>query len=251
MRYLHPVAHHEKFIASGVYAVQAPTDAGQEIATEEWSIHLQPGDSRFIRIDYTPAELSREHLLAEVLQSPDGVVERVDLVWFRQAVTRRISLTIFDTYIQIGAKIGAGERQYSEYEIPAGALLLPPFVLFTLGSVGMAETVTRGQWVGLDTEIAALSTFPPQMIIRDIHWLAGEIETLTIGRRQITVQRFNYQDGDTEVSVWRDQRMHLPVRVAVRGADARQADARQPDAPTDAQQQPVLFKSGGLRGIAY
>lgn len=261
MRYLHPVSHHERFVASGVYtttgvgqdtAATTTASAMTTVATEEWSIHLQPGGSRFIRLDCTPgisgvsASDSQEHLLAEILQSPEGIVERVDLVWFRRVVTRRVSLTIFENYVQIGYKAASDERQYFEVDIPDGTRLLPPFTLFALGSVNVPDVSLQGQWIGMRLDSTDI---PPPMMIRSIDWQSGETEVLTFGRKQITTQAFTHHADAAVFTVWRDQRMSIPVRVTAQSADVQSADVQSTHNPADGL--PRLIKTGELRSIAY
>lgn len=210
MRYLHPVSHQEKFVASGVYVTTNLGDESIEKTsiTEAWSIHLQSQGSRFIRIDRT-ATPTQEHLLSEVLQSPEGIIERVDLVWFRQAVTRRASFTMFDTYVQIGYKAEPGEREYLEFEIPAGTRLLPPFLLFTLGAVNRPDAGEK-RWLVIDltTPIS-----PPPTGLEHLSWQAGEMQTLDIGRRQIETQVFSRTSNAGVLKVWQDRRLYIPVRI--------------------------------------
>jgi hypothetical protein len=215
MRYLHPVSYQEKFVASGTYVTTVVGETSPVEMTEEWSIHTQPGDSRFIRIDRAATPTS-EHLLAEILQSPDGIIERVDLVWFRQTVSRRVSLTAFDTYVQVGHKTEPDEREYLELDIAAGTRLLPPFILFMLGSVNTPEMNADGQWLTVD---AATPVNPPPLRVESMRSTLGKMQTLPIGRRQIDTQMIDVQLGDVTLKVWRDQRLHIPVRVEERNGN--------------------------------
>jgi hypothetical protein len=209
MRYLHPVSHRERFIASGTYVTTISGDSLSAQSREEWSIHRQPGESRFIRIDQAATPTS-EHLLAEILQSPEGLIERIDLVWFRQVVSRRVSLTAFDTYIQIGYKTEPNEREYVEFDIPAGTRLLPPFLIFTLGAVNVPQSVTDGDYLMIDT---TSPVNPPPLQVELFQWTFVEPQTLSIGRKQIDALVYAGHFGETTLKVWKDQRLHFPVRV--------------------------------------
>jgi hypothetical protein len=211
MRYLHPVSHQEKFVASGTYVTSVVGEDPPAQTTEEWSIHIQPGGSRFIRIDraatVTPTS---EHLLSEVLQSPEGWIERIDLVWFRQVVSRRVSLTAFETYVQVGYKTEPGEREYLEVELPAGTRLLPPFLLFTLGAVNVPVLVTEGHRLKIDV---TTPVNPPPLRVASIRWTRGDVQSLNIGRKQIDALVYESRSGDTVLKAWQDQRLQLPVRI--------------------------------------
>lgn len=130
MRYLHPIAPHERFIASGLYR---PLENDPDRAVIEiWTIHELPDGERFIRIDYTAPTF---YVLAEVLARADGTVERIDM---RHSATQaaqagtliRTTLVLYDDYIQASRRVDDGESIYDEFPRSPDTRLCPPFLLF-------------------------------------------------------------------------------------------------------------------------
>lgn len=124
MRYLHAIAPHERFVASGIYRYFH--DNHILSTTEEWSIHELPDGERFIRIDHDAKPLM---ILTEALMRSDGSIERVDMQCFAGRSVIRTTWVRHDDYIQVGRRFNYDERTYNELPIEKDTLLCPPFLL--------------------------------------------------------------------------------------------------------------------------
>ncbi|MCA9882475.1 MAG: hypothetical protein KC708_05875 [Anaerolineae bacterium] len=120
MRSLNAVAAHEVFVASGTYyQLKGGTETG---LVESWTQHDPGGDTRLTRIDQDARATEGWTRLVEVLQSPEGDVERVKIQTnhakpsapFRMMKT---DYSFLDGYVQIGRTIN-GETDYHEVELP-------------------------------------------------------------------------------------------------------------------------------------
>ncbi len=134
MRTLHPVAAHERFIAQGLYRFfNGQTATG---VIESWSQHEVGDGATLTRIDYDGREASLVSRLAEVLQLPDGNIERLTLQ-IQQTVSpapyriMRLDYVFLEGYVQMTRQVDRLEREYIEQELPASAKTrLLDFVLF-------------------------------------------------------------------------------------------------------------------------
>lgn len=134
MRYLHRIAAHEKFIASGIY--QFYENGELTHLAESWSIHEYSGGARMIRIDQDARASGGADTLAEALIHPEGRLERLNVrCWMIFPTpafqTLQADYVFLENYIQIGRTVDGGEREYAEVEIPPDTLIrLPQFILF-------------------------------------------------------------------------------------------------------------------------
>ncbi|MFZ4826350.1 MAG: hypothetical protein ACOYLB_03255 [Phototrophicaceae bacterium] len=90
MRYLHPVAPHERWIASGTYEWVAVA-THQMVAMEHWTVHEHPDGARFYRVDYDARQADGTTELVELWQSPphEGArLERVEVLLFTPPAQR-------------------------------------------------------------------------------------------------------------------------------------------------------------------
>lgn len=95
MRYLHTVASHERWVASGTYEWVA-TATQQLVAMEHWTVHEHPDGARFYRVDYDARQIDGSTELVELWQSPphEGArLERVEVLLFLPP-TRRLRMGI-------------------------------------------------------------------------------------------------------------------------------------------------------------
>jgi hypothetical protein len=88
MRQLHPVAAHEKFVASGKY-LRYDSDNNPTGQAEYWSIHELPDGAQLIRVDvderFEGRDVGGGSELIEAWRSPEqdgGRIERVDIRFF-------------------------------------------------------------------------------------------------------------------------------------------------------------------------
>ncbi|MCU0511695.1 MAG: hypothetical protein MUE40_03900 [Anaerolineae bacterium] len=126
MRYLHPVAAGEQFLAGGVY--QRYAGAQRLAMTETWTMH-RTGGARLTRLDQDARATEGWSALAEVLHSPQGRIERLNvlLLYARpDAPVRQMKLdySFLETYVQMTRRIDRQEPEYSELPLPAPALFV-------------------------------------------------------------------------------------------------------------------------------
>jgi hypothetical protein len=131
MRYLHSVGPLERFVASGSY--------GDD---EQWSIHQHPDGSFFYRVD---SERHGAVALMEAWQSPEGRVERVEIVMFNAPEFKRgkLSYSVIEDQLEAGYQIGHDSRhQFDEMALPDGAVLALDCWLFMGLTVNALIVVT-------------------------------------------------------------------------------------------------------------
>jgi hypothetical protein len=130
MRQIHPVAFHEKFVASGIYQYGYIDNSPNLLRImEHWSIHQLPDQSRLIRSDWDARDEFGESRLVEVLRSAKTLGERVERCdffrYFRfanhtngYAQVTKSAYTFFDDHVQIARQNDDAPRQYAEMQLP-------------------------------------------------------------------------------------------------------------------------------------
>ncbi|MAU10832.1 MAG: hypothetical protein CL607_13490 [Anaerolineaceae bacterium] len=133
MRSLNAVAAHEQFIASGTYhQFQGQTATG---FIESWTQHDPGAGSRLTRIDQDARQTEGWTRLVEVLQNPEGDIERCKIQTNHSKPSARFRMmktdySFLDGYVQVGRTIN-GETQYHEIELPPNsAVRLIDYSLF-------------------------------------------------------------------------------------------------------------------------
>lgn len=218
MRYLHPVQMHEKFVASGEYAIYAHGFSTQ--VAEEWSIHAlsQPGEgeSWFARVDSDWRSDTGALILGEALISPDSdrfTVERIDLERYQSSPGQPLahfkeSYSFFEEYLQLGyVTPPAAERHYAEQAIPRGYAVAPRWRHFHLLTGFAAASLAKRS----PAEIAAFAGF--DIYSADFHTSQIAIyherrETLTVGLQKVEadVYTMHYADQpDQPLTLWLDR----------------------------------------------
>lgn len=125
MRYLHPVAASEKFIARGLYRFYENDVLLPK--TEAWTRHRLAGGGILTRVD-------REHefdgltTLIEVLTDDDGRFQRLSVREWNTSPqadhkTCRVEYIFFEDYIQITRRVDEGAAQNTEVRFPQTTIL--------------------------------------------------------------------------------------------------------------------------------
>ena len=133
MRYLHPVAVHETFVASGVY--KFIKDGDELKRTESWTVHEHPDGEQFIRVDEDSRFVDGKSLLLEALVNTEGQIERFDIRYenpkFENSIkTLRASYTFSDEGLQVGYNVNGSERQHETLNVPRDAIFDIPLCAF-------------------------------------------------------------------------------------------------------------------------
>lgn len=213
MRYLHPVAAHEKYIGSGKYVREV---GGQPSRYEEsWTIHELQGGARLIRIDQDARFSDGWSKLAEVLRSPNGRIERINVQIAQQASqagyrVMKTDYTFLDDYAQISRTIDKAERQYAEVATPANTYIrLLDFALFWGEALTIAHQQDCSQ-LPVFVPIFKPKLDPARVVMGAMPQVTAVAEeTLTRGDKQLAATRYTTK-GDRRV--WLDARQ-IPLRL--------------------------------------
>ncbi len=204
MRRLHPVGKHEKFIASGIYRQYEGESAAGLV--EYWSIH-ETGGAQFMRIDQDSRAADGRSVLMEVLRSPEGSIERVDLHAYGRAGDAvrqaKASYNFFEDRSEI-IRIVNNQQYQEEISLPAGWVLdIGPALLFGLMVPRMAAAGS-----------AQITAFAPLWQFHDPqHALEGTLralppfryaDTLTIERMGRSWQARLYQTMNEDTQIFLD-----------------------------------------------
>lgn len=231
MRYLHPVQMHEKFVASGEYAIYAHGFSTQ--VAEEWSIHALSGpftdpfeeqESLFVRIDSDWRGDTGTLILGEgLITSASGgyKIERIDLERYQSSPGQPLAhhkenYSFFDEYLQVGYASPFAARSYTEQPMPRSYLaaprwryfhLLSGFAAATLAAVNSGtksltlSTLENAVFAGFDIYKALFQT--TQLSIRH-----ERRETVTVGLQKVEadVYTMRYADQpDQPLTLWLDR----------------------------------------------
>jgi hypothetical protein len=139
MRYLHPVAASEKFIARGVYRTYRDDLLVADGSSESWTRHALKGGGILTRIDQQRAisltkrmvasqpehfelEAIETTVLAEILENPEGQIERLHIKqWKKNIQQRTTNILMADyiflaNYVQVTCQHDEHPTRYSEIE---------------------------------------------------------------------------------------------------------------------------------------
>lgn len=211
MRSLHPVAAHERFLASGTYKRQ--TRGTETRYTEAWTLHDVNG-ARLVRIDQDARFTEKWSRLAEVLLDPAGRVERVNIRAMHddpQAEHKvlRLEYSFFDEYIQMMRQIDGGERDYTEAANAPGLVVrLLDFALFWGRALAISAA---GATSALPVFVPFLNprSGPGQVLpgmLPDVKQVTDD--PITLGQRTIPARR--YDTGARRI--WVDAH-NVPLRI--------------------------------------
>lgn len=211
MRYIHNIAGHETFIASGIYTFY--TQQSDVRMTEEWSLHQQPDGSQKIRADHDARPINGSSLLVEVYRNTEGTLERFDLHYLGRPSTPihdvTATYTLMNSYVHMGRTINQGARQYKEIAIPPDTLVFPPAQHF-IGEIIAQMTSNPAGTVTIFT--------PEQDQVEAEHFFTGRLdhwrvefinkEQLTIAGETLTTHCYQLTTGQpankADARIWLD-----------------------------------------------
>lgn len=209
MRYLHPVAAHETFVASGVY-VYLDGDAPNGV-TESWTVHELPGGAHFTRVDYDSRGRDGISILAETLEDEHGRLERYNMQLLLHQPRAdlqpfKADFTFLDDYVQIGRRLGKANHEYSEVELAAGTLIHLPHYIF-LGTMARNLVALGGQAPVFSINMSGQEPAGKmgKLLARD-----EGLDEVTLGSRTITARRFSLNRGSQ--ILWLDDH-DVPLRA--------------------------------------
>lgn len=133
MRYLNAIAAHEIFVASGIYRRYIGDSISEY--SESWTQHDVGGGAILTRIDQDARFTEGWSRLAEVLQNPEGGIERVKIQTNHSGVNAPFRMmksdySFLDGYVQIARTLN-GKVSYDEIDLPEGTFVrLLSFLLF-------------------------------------------------------------------------------------------------------------------------
>ena len=214
MRYLHPVQAHERFLASGCY--RFAKNGATLRKTESWAMHGHADGETFVRVDLDARAEEGKSMLLEALFSQDGALARLDIRYenerFEGGVKRlRATYQVAAGRLQIGYSMNGGEREYTEADLPGGALIDVPLLVFR----GRAIRKMAARFDG------ALSIYVPMFenaplfpgVLQRVASPVEDIGTdvLLLGEREIPTRRYRYIDR--ALSYWIDKHGIIVKRV--------------------------------------
>ena len=205
MRYLHNIAAHETFVASGIYRYFC--DDEPLAVSEAWTLHELQGGATFIRVDEDGRDEDGLTILSEALLNPDGKIERFNVQSFNADDTElsdfKADYVFAETYVQIGRKVQGQEREYSEFELMQDAQI------YIKQTVYMGYTIRDVLHAG-----GKANVFSPQLLAIGSSQLQKIIvekiadETLQIGRKSIETTKYQIAD---DVFYWLDENF-IPIQ---------------------------------------
>lgn len=204
MRTIHPVAVHEKFIASGTYLFYEHDTLLDQY--EQWSIHELPDGSQFVRVDVeSRLDEVPVYTLTETLLTGTGKVERCEIHEFRQDAGKlektRVNFAVYQGYLQRSFRIDQQPAVLEEITLADHTIIFPaPFVFW-----------------GLAIRAVYAATQPPA----DVYWLSRQpsaterqtwnaqqmgMETITLGSRDYQATRYQVESvsQQSHITCWLD-----------------------------------------------
>ncbi|MDE2748747.1 MAG: hypothetical protein OXI34_07280 [Chloroflexota bacterium] len=214
MRYLHPVQAHERFLASGCYRFAKNGTALQK--TESWAMHVHADGEKFLRVDVDARAEEGKSMLVEALVSQDDALVRLDIRYendrFELGVkTLRATYQAAADRLQVGYSMNGGERDYIELELPPGALIDVPLLVFRGGAIRKLAAQAEGALPIYVPMFENAQLFPGvlQRIASPVEYIADDV--LLLGEREIPARRYRYIDK--ALSYWIDQHGMIIKRV--------------------------------------
>jgi hypothetical protein len=198
MRYLHPIAAHEIFIAQGRYRYYK----GDELLPidEQWTIHELKGGARLVRVDEDARHQDGLTVMSEALYNDDGQLERFNLVSDNpqdpQTQQLKADYTFMHNYVQIGRRIAKGEHEYEERQLLENTQVYIRQTIF-MGFLIKKILANAGKSHVFAPQI--VSDTPSEMLRIQVQ--AVQRELLTLGRR--TIPTTCYQLAD-DIFYWLD-----------------------------------------------
>jgi hypothetical protein len=203
MRFLHPIAAHEKFVARGSYRLFTVGAEAGLYAYEHWTIHEVGEGGQFIRIDRAPLK-GGVNLLVEAFRTPQGDVERFDA---RQWITElgaskkemRLKVMRDEDKVMVMRRINQAEYETLAVNETSELVLSPQGWLFVGDAV--LQAARRGS-----VAVLALGAnfFSPTLKNITAHY-EHQAEVM-MGTKPIEARCYAlYSNHDDEVKVWVDK----------------------------------------------
>jgi hypothetical protein len=204
MRYLHPIAAHELFVASGEYRYWCD-DTTLKIV-EKWTIHELRGGAFLYRVDEDGRDEDGLTILSEALISPERQFERFNVQSFNPKDAElkefKADFTFNPDYVQIGHKTQGDEREYAEFALMEGTQVYIKQTLYMgltlnhiLGRGGKSQVFTPQLLSFNDSQLQ-------KIIVKEL-----DSELVEIGQRKIEARKFQIAD---DVFYWLDEHL-IPI----------------------------------------
>lgn len=214
MRYLHPVAARERFVAGGRYHFSKQGAPLQK--SETWTIHAHPDGENFLRVDADSLREEGRSVLAEALFDQAGALARLDIRYenahFPGGVRHlRATYQLADGCLQVGYELNGAERQYRELPLPPEALIDVPLLPFRGRAIAaLAERGAAPTWLFVPAfDYAQLLPGALQQVLSPV--AAAGTDILRLGKRGIATRRFTYHDK--AAAYWLDKHDVIIRRV--------------------------------------
>lgn len=211
MRFLHPIAAHEKFVAKGSYRLYTTGAEASVYAYEHWAIHELADGGQFIRIDRAPLK-GGVNVLVEAVRSPQGELERFDA---RQWVTelgsakKEMRLQVMRDAHQVVISRRINQEDYETLLLDEDeALFLSPQGWLFVGDAAL-QAARRGELSVL--ALGANFFSPTRQRITARYESQAEI---MVGTRAIEARCYAlYSNHDDAVKVWLDP-FDIPLKFS-------------------------------------
>lgn len=205
MRYLHNIAAHETFVASGTYRYFCDDELLD--VNEAWTLHELQGGATFIRVDEDGRDEDGLTILSEALLNPDNKVERFNVQSFNAKDVElpdfKADYVFADSYVQIGRKVQGQEREYSEFDLMEGAQVYIKQTVYM--GYTIRDVLNNGGTANVfSPQLLAIGGSQLQKIIVDT---VGD-ETLQVGRKSIETTKYQIAD---DVFYWVDEHF-IPIQ---------------------------------------
>lgn len=214
MRYLHPVAAHERFVAGGrydFYKLGAPLQK-----SETWTMHVHPDGEQFLRVDADALREEGRSVLAEALYDQAGALARLDIRYenarFPGGVRQlRATYQLTDACLQVGYELNGAERQYHELPLPPDTLMDVPLLAFRGRTIAaLAGRGAAPTWLFVPAfDYAQLLPGTLQQVLSPVSPAGTDI--LRLGNRAVATRRFTYHDK--AAAYWLDKHDVIIRRV--------------------------------------
>ena len=213
MRMIHPVAAHEKLVARGEYLV---VDSDSKIiGSEAWSMNEVPGGALLVRTDQDMRQQNQTSRLFEILQVPDGRVERmiVQVIQHTPGATfhsMRVDYTMLDRYVQVSRQVDNQEREYFEIEAPQDMLVRMLDVSVYWGATLRLSMAEPRRERPLFIPFLKSGMLPGQVLVSELPEVVESAEEeVEIGERTVTALRCTTEGGRI---IWLDAH-DIPLQI--------------------------------------
>jgi hypothetical protein len=218
MRYLHPVAANEVFIASGVYKRYE----GEILTpyTESWTMHGAAGGGRLIRIDQDARRSGGWSGLAEILQDEAQRFERYNLLLTYTAPdakvkSMRLEYVFLEQYVQMSRSINGGAAEFSDMALPSSEVFVRLLDINLFWGEALKASAENRAERAVFVPFRSPNHAPGQLVKASALPEIEQVEagTMTVGKKTIAVRSYKTK-GDRVIRL--DQH-DIPVSLYSRG----------------------------------